>query len=74
MNSAEVATCTARAAHRRDHQHHAGDAGCRPHAIEVVHLGRRGLMICHDCGSDSGFVPESEAERLADGHRHETAA
>jgi hypothetical protein len=29
-------------------------------------------MICHDCRSDSGFVPHREAERLAVTHRHDT--
>jgi hypothetical protein len=68
-----VATCTVDAVHRRDHQH-GGDEACRPHLIEVVHLGRRAVVVCHDCRRDSGFLPERDADRLASAHREETAA
>ena len=71
---AEVAACAQQAAHRRDHHHGVRDGSCRPHVVEVVHLGDRALMICHDCGQDSGFVPERVAVQLAEGHRLETAA
>ena len=67
-----VAACTVDAVHRRDH-HHEGDEACHPHLIEVVHLGRRAVVVCHDCGRDSGFLPEREADRLASAHREETA-
>lgn len=67
-----VAACTAAAAHRRDH-HHASDGTCHPHAVEVVHLGHRAVMVCHDCESDSGFLPEREAEVVAQAHRLQTS-
>ncbi len=67
-----VATCTVDAVHRRDH-HHEGEESCHPHLIEVVHLGRRAVVVCHDCGRDSGFLPERDADRLASDHRQETA-
>lgn len=68
-----VAACTVDAVHRRDHQH--GDAeACHPHRIEVVHLGRRAVAVCHDCRQDSGFLPQRDADRLASAHRQETAA
>lgn len=67
-----VAASTVAAAHRRDH-HHAGEEACHPHLIEVVHLGRRAVAVCHDCGRDSGFLPERDADRLASAHREETA-
>jgi hypothetical protein len=70
--SALVAACTAAATHRRDH-HHDDPVTCHPHVVEVVHLGRRALTVCHDCGSDTGFLPEREAEALADAHRNRTA-
>ena len=66
--TALVAACTAAAAHRRDH-HHAASLSCHPHAVEVVHLGHRAVTVCHDCLSDSGFLPEREAEAIADAHR-----
>jgi hypothetical protein len=67
-----VAICTVDAVHRRDHQH--GDEGaCHPHLVEVVHLGRRAVAVCHDCRQDSGFLPELDADRLASAHRQETA-
>jgi hypothetical protein len=69
--SAAVAACTVDASHRRDH-HHTGEEACHPHLIEVVHLGRRAVAVCHDCCRDSGFLPEREADRLAYAHRQET--
>ncbi len=71
-SAALVAACTAAAAHRRDH-HHAAAVTCHPHAVDVVHLGRRAVMVCHDCGSDSGFLPEREAEAVAYAHRLHTS-
>jgi len=68
---AAVAACTVDAAHRRDH-HHRDDEACHPHLIEVVHLGRQAVAVCHDCRRDSGFLPEREADRLAHAHRQET--
>lgn len=70
-SAALVAACTAAAVHRRDHHH--GLAGtCQPHTVEVVHLGHRAVTVCHDCASDSGFMPEREAEALAQTHRTQT--
>jgi hypothetical protein len=69
---AQIAACTVMAAHRRDHDHALSTQRCHPHAVQVVYLGRRALAVCHDCRADSGFLPLKEAERLADGHRHET--
>lgn len=66
-----VAACTAAAVHRRDH-HHAASVTCHPHAVEVVHLGHRAVAVCHDCESDSGFLPDREAEALAESHRAQT--
>ncbi len=66
-----VAACTVDAAHRRDH-HHGADEACHPHLIDVVHLGRRAVAVCHDCRRDSGFLPERDADRLAMAHRRET--
>jgi len=66
-----VAACTAAAAHRRDH-HHAATAPCHPHAVEVVHLGARAVVVCHDCGSDSGFLWKREADAVAAAHRSGT--
>jgi hypothetical protein len=68
-----IATCTVDAVHRRDH-HHEGAETCHPHLIEVVHLGRRAVAVCHDCCRDSGFLPQRDADRLASVHRDETAA
>ena len=70
-SAALVAACTAAAAHRRDH-HHAGTVTCHPHAVEVVHLGHRAVTVCHDCESDSGFLPEREVEAMAHAHRVQT--
>ena len=69
---AEVAACTASAAHRRDHDHAVTVECCHPHAVEVVHLGHRALTVCHDCRADSGFLPYRQAELLAEGHRDQT--
>jgi hypothetical protein len=66
-----VAECTLEAVHRRDH-HHAADEICHPHTIEVVHLGRRAVVVCHDCHTDSGFLPERDAARVASAHHDET--
>jgi hypothetical protein len=68
----QVAACTILAAHRRDHQHGVPTDQCHPHAVEVVHLGRRAVMVCHDCGTDSGFLAHREAEHLAERHRRHT--
>ena len=65
----EVAACTLGAAHRRDHDHGLTAPVCHPHAVEVVHLGDRAAMVCHDCRCDTGFVPHREAEHLAAEHR-----
>jgi hypothetical protein len=65
---AQVAACTAAAAHRRDHNHPPSTT-CHPHAVEVVHLGHRAVTVCHDCASDSGFLPQREAEAVALTHR-----
>ncbi len=73
-SSAEVAVCTAQAAHRRDHQHVGVDDECHPHVIEVVRLGERAVMVCHDCGTDSGFIAPREADQLACQHRQDTVA
>jgi hypothetical protein len=70
----QVAACTILAAHRRDHQHGVPTDQCHPHAVEVVHLGRRAVMVCHDCRTDSGFLAHREAEQLADRHRQHTCA
>ena len=68
----EVAACTMAAVHRRDHEHRLGADDCHPHVVEVVHLGRRPVTVCHDCRLDSGFLPRREAEALAAGHRELT--
>jgi hypothetical protein len=72
-SSAAVAACTAAAAHRRDHGHRPHEE-CHPHDVEVVHLGHLAVAVCHDCGSDSGFVPEREAENISMLHRQSTLA
>jgi len=74
MAVADVAACTAAAAHRRDHHHASDSESCHPHAVEVIGLGDRGVAICHDCGVDSGFLPRREAVRLAATHQHDTTA
>jgi len=43
-------------------------------AMRARELGRRAVAVCHDCGRDSGFVPERDADQLAAEHRQETAA
>jgi hypothetical protein len=73
QSSDPVAACTVDAVHRRDH-HHGGEEACHPHLVEVVHLGRRAVAVCHDCGLDSGFVAQRDADRLATAHRDETVA
>ena len=67
-----VAACTVDAVHRRDHVHDEGSDTCHPHLVEVVHLGRRAVVVCHDCRRDSGFLPDRDADRLASSHRQET--
>lgn len=67
-----VAASTVDAVHRRDHAHE-GEDSCHPHQVEVVHLGRSAVAVCHDCRRDSGFVDERDADRLAVAHRQETA-
>lgn len=69
--AALVAACTAAAAHRRDH-HHPADSSCHPHVVEVVHLGHRAVVVCHDCEADSGFLSEREADAVATDHRART--
>jgi hypothetical protein len=69
--AALVEACTAAAAHRRDH-HHVASSSCHPHVVEVVHLGHRAVAVCHDCESDSGFLPERDAEAVAAAHRSGT--
>ena len=71
-SAALVAACTAAAAHRRDH-HHAAAVTCHPHVVEVIHLGHHAVTVCHDCGSDSGFLPEREAQAVATAHRIQTS-
>ena len=68
----QVAASTIMAAHRRDHEHGVRTAQCHPHAVEVVHLGDRAVMVCHDCGTDTGFLPHRHADRLAHEHRDRT--
>ena len=72
-SAALVAACTAAAVHRRDH-HHPMAMSCQPHVVEVVHLGRRAVVVCHDCESDSGFLPEREADAVAETHRRRTVS
>ncbi len=67
-----VATCTMAAAHRRDHEHGVDAGACHPHVVEVVHLGRTAVCVCHDCRLDTGFLPRREAEALAASHRELT--
>ncbi len=68
----EVAASTLAAAHRRDHQHPFPALGCSPHPVEVIGLGDRAVMVCHDCQQDTGFLPLREAERRAHEHRRQT--
>jgi len=67
-----VAACTVTAAHGRDHDHAHAAQRCHPHAVQVVYLGHSALTVCHDCRTDSGFIPSRQAERLAEVHRDET--
>lgn len=69
--TALVAECTAAAVHRRDH-HHPASSPCHPHVVEVVRLGHHAVAVCHDCESDSGFLPRHDAEALAQNHRTQT--
>jgi hypothetical protein len=55
--------------HRRDHEHDRTADACHPHVVEVVHLGRDAVCVCHDCRLDTGFLPRREAEALAASHR-----
>lgn len=55
------------AVHRRDHAH--AGATCRPHQVEVIHLGNASVAVCHDCGFESPFLPVRECERSAEDHR-----
>jgi hypothetical protein len=68
----DVAASTIMAAHRRDHQHELPGHNCHPHGVEVVYLGDRAVMVCHDCLTDTGFIPHREAEHLAEDHRVRT--
>ena len=40
--------------------------------IKIVYLGHRALSVCHNCQTDSGFLPYREAERPAEGHQDQT--
>ena len=66
---AEVAARTKAAAHRRDHDHSQGADACHPHVVEIVHLGRQAVCVCHDCRLDSGFLPARAARAWAVDHR-----
>jgi hypothetical protein len=72
VDVAEVAACTAKAAHGRDHSHGAGAQCCHPHSVEVIHLGNRALTVCHDCEADTGFLPREQAESVASRHQKQT--
>jgi hypothetical protein len=65
-----VAASTIVAAHRRDHDVRAVE--CHPHAVEVVYLGDRAVVVCHDCAADTGFLPRRTAEHIAHHHRDVT--
>lgn len=71
MNEQLVAASTATAAHRRDHDH-GGRPSCVPHLVEVIHLGRQAMAVCHDCCADTGFLPRRAAQDLAAAHRART--
>lgn len=70
MSVAGVAAQTTAAVHRRDHRHDGEE--CHPHAVEVVHLGSSAVVVCHDCGADTGFVPQRYAAEVAAEHRAAT--
>jgi hypothetical protein len=70
--AAQVAASTASAVHRRDHVHESGQA-CHPHAVEVIGLGHQAMVVCHDCGSDTGFMDFRRADLVATRHRRLTA-
>ena len=55
------------AVHRRDHAHAGG--ACRPHSVEVVHLGSASIVVCHDCGFEADFDSVRASERAAADHR-----
>jgi len=59
------------AVHRRDHAH--ATSCCHPHSVEVVHLGSASIVVCHDCGFESGFHTIRDCERAAADHRLLTA-
>ncbi len=59
------------AVHRRDHTHTSDS--CRPHQVEVIHLGSASVAVCHDCGFESEFLSMRECERTAGDHRMATA-
>ncbi|GAB2697182.1 hypothetical protein GCM10027194_33890 [Thalassiella azotivora] len=67
-----VAACTTTAVHRRDHRHVVPGTGCHPHEVEVVHLGSRAVVVCHDCAQDTGFVPGGQAVEVAQRHQAAT--
>jgi hypothetical protein len=71
-SAALVAACTAATAQGLDH-HHPTAVTCHPNVVQVVHLGYRAVAVCHDCESDSGFMPECEAEAVAHAHRIQTS-
>jgi hypothetical protein len=60
------------AVHRRDHEH--ATSCCRPHSVEVVHLGSASIAVCHDCRFESGFHTVRDCERAAADHRYRTSA
>jgi hypothetical protein len=59
------------AVHRRDHGH--PDSSCRPHQVEVIHLGNASIAVCHDCSFESEFLSMRDCERTAGDHRMATA-
>jgi hypothetical protein len=66
-----IVTATLAAVHRRDHRHD-GDC-CHPHDVEIVHLGRSAMAVCHDCGFSYGFEVEAECRHAAEIHQSATA-
>ena len=67
-----VADSTASAVHRRDHAH-GDDPVCHPHVVEVIGLGHHAMVVCHDCGTDTGFMDARKADTVATRHRSITA-